>query len=59
MFGSILNAVTSPVTDTVEFVSDLTQGKINTGAATRIAADIAVGYAVSELIEAVVEDDDE
>lgn len=59
MFNSLSAAILSPVTDTVELVADAAQGKLNTKAATRLAADVAVGYAVSELIDAVLESDDD
>lgn len=59
MFDSIIGAALSPVTDTVDLVADAAQGKLNTKAATRLAADVATGYALGELVEAILESDDE
>jgi hypothetical protein len=53
MFGFIVDAVTSPIRDTLDVLEGLTEGELRTKAAFRLGADVVAGMAVSEIIEAL------
>jgi transposase len=59
MFGSILNAVTSPITDTLDVLEGLTEGEIRTKAIARLGADAVAGMATAELIDLLLEEEED
>lgn len=57
MFGFIIDAALSPVRDTLDFLEGLTEGEIRLAAAARLGADVVAGMALSEIIEALSEEE--
>mgnify|MGYP003660050391 CR=1 FL=1 len=56
MFGSLIDIVTSPITDTLDVLEGLTEGEIRTKAIARLGADAVGGMVLSEIVEALQED---
>lgn len=54
--GSAIDTVTSPVLDVAEVATGLTEGELRLKAAARLGADAVAGMALSEVIEALLED---
>lgn len=54
--GSAIDTVTSPVRDVAEVATGLTEGELRLKAAARLGADAVAGMALSEVIEALLED---
>lgn len=55
--GTAVEAVTQPVTDTIDVLQGLTEGELRMKAALRLGTEAAASMAVAEIIEVLSEED--
>lgn len=49
--GTSVKMATQPITDTIDILEGLTEGELREKAIMRLGADVALGMAVSELVD--------